>query len=133
MVAVEPTESPVLSGGKPSPHKIQGIGAGFIPGVLNTKIIDEIVQVSSEDSIKTAKEIIKKEGIPVGISSGAAVFAALKIAAEPMYKNKKIVVIIASGTERYLSTLLAENERVAALAIPTETVSDEWLAKVTKG
>lgn len=133
MVAVEPTESPVLSGGKSGPHKIQGIGAGFVPGVLNTKIIDEIVQVSSEDSIKTAKEIIKKEGIPVGISSGAAVFAALKIAKDPIYKNKKIVVIIASGSERYLSTLLAEDERIAALALPTEIVTDEWLSKVTKG
>lgn len=133
MIAVEPTESPVLSGGKPGPHKIQGIGAGFIPGVLNKSIIDEVIQVSSEDSLKTAKEIIKKEGVPVGISSGAVVFAALKVAARSENKNKKIVVIIPSSTERYLSTLLAEEERRQAVALPVETVSDEWLSKVTNG
>jgi cysteine synthase len=133
MIAVEPTESPVLSGGKPGPHKIQGIGAGFTPGVLNTKIIDEVITVSSDEALKTAKEIIKKEGIPVGISSGAAVFAALKVAGRPENKNKKIVVIIASYTERYLSTLLAEDERKTAASLPVETVSDEWLAKVTNG
>ncbi len=133
MIAVEPVESPVLSGGKPGPHKIQGIGAGFIPGILNTKIIDEIIQISSEDSLKTARSVIKNEGIPVGISSGAAILAALKIAERPESKNKKIVVIIASQAERYLSTLLAEDERKIAASLPVETVSDEWLAQVKNG
>ena len=133
IIAVEPAESPVISGGKPGPHKIQGIGAGFVPAILNTKIIDEVIQVTSEESIRTSKEIIKKEGVPVGISSGAAVFAALKVASRPENKNKKIVVIIASYTERYLSTLLAEDERTIAASLPVETVSEEWLAKVNNG
>ena len=80
-----------------------------------------------------AREVIKIEGIPVGISSGAAIYTALKLAADPVYKNKKIVVLIASSTERYLSTLLAEEERKIALTLPTETVSDEWLSQVING
>lgn len=130
MIAVEPKESAVLSGQKPSPHKIQGIGAGFIPPVLDTSIIDEILQVSSEDAIKMAKDIIKKEGIPVGISSGAAVFAGLKEAEKIENKGKTIVVIIPSYTERYLSTMLAEEERLKAQSLPTSTVSEDYLKKV---
>lgn len=130
MIAVEPVESPVLSGGKPGPHKIQGIGAGIVPEALNTKIIDEVLQVSSEDAFKMAKDIIKKEGIPVGISSGAAVQAALTLAARAENEGKTIVVIIPSYTERYLSTLLAEQERLQASQLPVESVSDEWLSKI---
>jgi cysteine synthase len=132
MIAVEPTESPVLSGEKPGPHKIQGIGAGFIPKILDRKIIDGIEKVSSEDSIRMAKEIIKKEGIPVGISSGAAVTAALRVAARPENKGKIIVVIIPSYTERYLSTLLAETERQQAAGLKVSEVSEEWLKKATE-
>ena len=106
IVAVEPAGSPVLSGGSPGPHKLQGIGAGFIPAVLNTKIIDEIIQVREDQSGPVSKETIKLDGIPVGISSGAAIFAALELAKRPENKGKKIVVIIPSSTERYLSSWL---------------------------
>jgi cysteine synthase A len=108
-VAVEPLASPVLSGGAPSPHKIQGIGAGFIPSILNTKIIDEIIKVSNEDAISTARELIRTEGIFCGISSGAAVWGALQIAKIPENKGKQIVVILPDTGERYLSTALFEN------------------------
>ncbi len=130
MIAVEPIESPVLSGGKPGPHKIQGIGAGFVPKIVDKKWIDEIVQVNSDESLKMARQVIKTEGIPVGISSGAAIAAALKVAARPDSKNKKIVVIIASYTERYLSTLLAEEERVLAQKLQVEPVDQIWIDKV---
>lgn len=130
MIAVEPAESAVISGGKPGPHKIQGLGAGFIPKNLNMKVVDEVIQIASEDAFKTAKAVIKNEGIPVGISSGAAILAAIQTAQKPENKNKKIVVIVPSYTERYLSTLLAEDERKIAQSLPVETVSDEWLAKV---
>lgn len=130
MVAVEPTESPVLSGGKGGPHKIQGLGAGFVPTVLDRKIVDQIEQISSEDALKMAREVIKKEGIPVGISSGAAIAVALKLAAKPENKGKKIVVIVPSYSERYLSTLLAQEEREKALSLVVQPVSDEWLKKV---
>jgi cysteine synthase A len=105
-IAVEPEASPVLSGGQPGAHKIQGIGAGFIPDVLNRKIIDRIVKVANDDAFKTARRMVQEEGIFCGISSGAAMWAALKLAREPDFKNKMIVVIIPSLGDRYLSTEL---------------------------
>jgi cysteine synthase A len=108
-VAVEPADSPVLSGGKAGPHKIQGIGAGFIPDILNREIIDEVVAVSNEDAFTMARRMAREEGIPVGISSGAAVWASLQVAQRAENSGKLLVVIIPSCGERYLSTALAED------------------------
>jgi len=106
IIAVEPAASPVLSGGNPGPHKLQGIGAGFVPGVLNTKIYDEVITVKEEDSGPVSKAVSKLDGIPIGVSSGAAVWAALQLGQRPEYAGKRIVVIIPSCSERYLSTWL---------------------------
>ena len=106
LVAVEPDSSAVISGDKPGPHKIQGIGAGFIPNTLDTKIIDRIFRVTNDDAMETARELATKEGIICGISSGAAAYAAIKLSQEPEYKGKNIVVLLPDTGERYLSTEL---------------------------
>jgi len=106
IVAVEPTDSPVLSGGKAGPHKIQGIGAGFVPKTYDASVVDEIVQVSNDDAIRTSRELAREEGLLVGISSGAATYAALQLAKKPENKGKNIVVILPDTGERYLSTVL---------------------------
>ena len=106
IAAVEPADSPVLSGGAPGPHKIQGIGAGFVPEVLNTAIYDEVIQVGSEEAFAAGREIARREGILVGISSGAALWAAIEIAKRPQSRGKTIVVLLPDTGDRYLSTPL---------------------------
>jgi len=121
-IAVEPASSPVLSGGKPGPHRLQGIGAGFVPEVLNRKIIDEVITVREEDSGPISKEVNRLDGIPVGISSGAAIWAALEVAKRPENNGKQIVTIIPSSTERYLSSWL-----FADVGIESDTIEENGL------
>lgn len=119
IVAVEPAASPVLSGGQPGPHKLHGIGPGFIPAVLDTRAFDEVVQVADVDAGNLAKEVIRLDGIPVGISSGSAIWAGLQLARRPENRGKRIVVIIPSGAERYLSTWL-----FADLDVESDSIED---------
>ncbi len=125
IVAVEPDASPILSGGQPGPHKLQGIGAGFVPAVLNTKVYDEVIRVKEADSGPVSKQVNQQDGIPIGISSGAAVWAALQLAKRPENKGKQIVVIIPSSSERYLSSWLFADVNVESDSI------DDLLAPAT--
>ena len=119
LIAVEPAGSPILSGGQPGPHKLQGLGAGFIPAILNTKIYDEVITVKEDDSAPISKQVAKLDGIPVGISSGAAVWAAIQVSKRPENKGKQIVAIIPSSAERYLSSWL-----FADLSVESDSIDD---------
>jgi len=119
LVAVEPAGSPVLSGGQPGPHKLQGLGAGFVPAVLNTKVYDEVITVKEDDAAPVAKQVAKLDGIPVGISSGAAIWAGIQVAKRPENKGKQIVVIVPSSAERYLSSWL-----FADLGVESDPIDD---------
>jgi cysteine synthase len=120
--AVEPTASPVISGGAPGPHMIQGIGAGFIPKNLNVEVIDEVIQVTNEDAFATAQALAQQEGLPAGISTGANVWAAMQVAKRPEFAGKRIVTIGCSSTERYLSTALAEKVREEVVNLPVHEI-----------
>ena len=122
VVAVEPAASPVISGGQPGPHKIQGIGAGFIPGNLNVDVIDETICVTNEDAFETAQAVAQNEGMPVGISSGANIWSAIQLAKRPEFKGKRIVTVACSSTERYLSTPLAEHIRQEVSQLPVSDI-----------
>jgi cysteine synthase A len=119
VIAVEPAGSPVLSGGQPGPHKLQGLGAGFIPAILNTKIYDEVITVKEDDAAPLSKQVAKLDGIPVGISSGAAIWAAIQVSKRPENKGKQIVAIIPSSAERYLTSWL-----FADLSVESDSIDD---------
>jgi cysteine synthase A len=119
LIALEPAGSPILSGGQPGPHKLQGLGAGFVPAVLNTKVYDEVITVKEDDAAPLSKQVAKLDGIPIGISSGAAVWAAIQVAKRPENKGKQIVVIIPSSAERYLSSWL-----FADLSLESDSIDD---------